>query len=216
MSNSTGTRAAQRAATHERLLTAALDVMRENGVAQLSTLAVQKAAGASRGAMLHHFPTRADLLREVIARIVEQNEAAVEKALKRARSSDPVERAVRALLTAAQSDSAMAEMEMWLAARTNPQLRAELVAAERSAGRDLDRVLRRAFGPELAAHASFPLVTGLTLALVRGLSVGQVLRRSTTAADEAVHEWAGIVRQILTTSADADHSHRNQTRGEKP
>ncbi|WP_153504064.1 TetR/AcrR family transcriptional regulator [Cumulibacter manganitolerans] len=195
-----GSRAEQRAATHERLLSAALDVLRANGVGQLSTLAVQKAAGASRGAMLHHFPTRGDLLREVIGRIVDANEAAVEAALARTADGDVVERAVRALLTAAQSDSAMVEMEMWLAARTNPELRADLVTAERAAGRDLERVLSRAFGPDLAAHPSFPLVSAMTLALVRGLSIGQVLRRSTASTDAAIRQWSALARDMLHTT----------------
>src|SRR5436853_5220005 len=65
------------AAMRQRLLDAAVECLIELGVAGTTTLAVQRRAATSRGALLHHFPTHADLLSASIAELVKRNEAAV-------------------------------------------------------------------------------------------------------------------------------------------
>ncbi|HWB79439.1 MAG TPA: helix-turn-helix domain-containing protein, partial [Nannocystaceae bacterium] len=49
-------------ATRTRLLEAAIDVLVKHGYAGTSTVEVCKRAKASRGAHLHHFPTKSELL----------------------------------------------------------------------------------------------------------------------------------------------------------
>ncbi|MFI9170028.1 TetR family transcriptional regulator [Streptomyces lincolnensis] len=56
---------------------------------QIFTLEVQRRAGVSRGALLHHFPTLEELLGAAVARLVERNEEAVRKELA-AVEQDPV------------------------------------------------------------------------------------------------------------------------------
>ncbi|GAB3301018.1 TetR family transcriptional regulator [Epidermidibacterium keratini] len=197
----TGVRAAQRMATRERIVSAAIDVLRSNGVAATSTLEVQKAAGVSRGALLHHFPTRKDLVRALIDELVRRNEAVVDTALATAAGDDQVGRAVHALWAAAQAESALLEMDLWHAARSDDELRTALIDAERAAGRDLTRVVARAFGVEYAGNPRLPLVTSMTLALIRGLSTGQVLRTSTKAANQAIDQWVSLAHELLNPTA---------------
>src|SRR5437868_2649040 len=86
------------AAMRQKLLDAAVECLIELGVAGTTTLAVQRRAGTSRGALLHHFPTHADLLAASVAELVKQNERAV--ATSRAGISgptDPLRTAVNAL-----------------------------------------------------------------------------------------------------------------------
>src|SRR5215470_16496508 len=67
------TQAERSAATQARLLDAALQCLVELGYAGTTTTVVAERAGVSRGAQLHHFPTRAAL----VAAAVEQRYAAV-------------------------------------------------------------------------------------------------------------------------------------------
>ena len=64
------------AATRQKLLDAAVECLIELGVAGTTTLAVQRRVGASRGALLHHFPTHAELLAASVAELVRRNEQA--------------------------------------------------------------------------------------------------------------------------------------------
>lgn len=58
--------------TQERILAAAIDVMREHGYAGLRVADVTVAAGVSRGAQTHHFPSKVELVQAMFARIFEQ------------------------------------------------------------------------------------------------------------------------------------------------
>ena len=49
------------AAMRERLLNATVECLYELGYAKTTTTAIVERAGVSRGAQLHHFPTKADL-----------------------------------------------------------------------------------------------------------------------------------------------------------
>ena len=52
------------AAMRERVLNAGLQVLREEGYAQASVSRIVERAGVSRGAYLHHFPTKEQLFQE--------------------------------------------------------------------------------------------------------------------------------------------------------
>jgi AcrR family transcriptional regulator len=54
------------AATRKALLDSTIDVLVEDGYAGLSTTKVVARAGVTRGAQVHHFPTRADLVTEAV------------------------------------------------------------------------------------------------------------------------------------------------------
>ena len=59
------------AAMRNKLLDATIESLFEVGYFQTSTVAVTERAGVSRGAMLHHFPSKADLIMAASQHIVE-------------------------------------------------------------------------------------------------------------------------------------------------
>jgi AcrR family transcriptional regulator len=188
----------QREATRKKILDAAFEVLAARGYAALSTLAVQQAAGVSRGALLHHFSTRFELCQALIAELVGRNELAVQRSLRRLPADlDPVSRAIRALYDALSRPAFQTELGLWAAARTDRELRSALRVAERTAGRDLRRVMDEAFGLDCTQHPSYPMVSELTIALIQGLTVSGVLRRSDRAARRMIENWAALARQIL-------------------
>ncbi len=63
------TQAERRAATRAKLLDATLACLAERGYAHTSTTEVCQRAGVSRGAQLHHFPTKADLVAAALERL---------------------------------------------------------------------------------------------------------------------------------------------------
>lgn len=68
-------------ATRESLLSAAERVMRRDGAGNLTLDAVAREAGVSKGGLLYHFPSKADLLRAIVAEAMRQAEAEVEQHL---------------------------------------------------------------------------------------------------------------------------------------
>ncbi|MFI9172425.1 TetR/AcrR family transcriptional regulator [Streptomyces lincolnensis] len=191
----------QRDATRAQIVDAAVDSLIEVGVAATTTLEVQRRAGVSRGALLHHFPTREDLFGVAIGSLVTRNERAVREELAAARpDGDPLSRSLRVLRSVMCGPSFGAEMELWAVARTNARLRDVLRRAEGAARRDLHRVVDEVMGPELTASAAYPVIAELTVQLLRGLAISDVLYREDTGRDELLEGWGRIVRPLLTES----------------
>ncbi|MEV6217473.1 TetR/AcrR family transcriptional regulator [Nocardia sp. NPDC051833] len=193
------TREAQKAATRARILEAACDLLVERGYSTLTTVAVQEAAGLSRGALLHHFPTSGDLTRALVADLVARNEQAARAAAARlGPDTDPIARALSALHDAMTRPPAQAESELWAAARTDPTLATALIDAERSAGRDLFRVVDYLFGPTITAHPRYPTIRDLTITILRGTAAARVLRTSDKAVRATLADWATVITLLLT------------------
>ncbi len=64
--NETSRQAQKSAATRQKLIDAAVDLVVENGFATITTAQVAERAGLSMGAMQYHFSTRSDMLLAVI------------------------------------------------------------------------------------------------------------------------------------------------------
>ncbi|MGW0823861.1 TetR/AcrR family transcriptional regulator [Streptomyces sp. NPDC002845] len=192
----------QRAATRARIVDAAVDSLIEVGVAATTTLEVQRRAGVSRGALLHHFPTREDLFGAAIGLLVARNERVVREELAAASpDGDPLARSLRVLRSVMCGPSFGAEMELWAVARTNPRLRDGLRRAEGAARRDLYRVVDEVMGPELTASTAYPAVAELTVQLLRGMAISDVLYREDTDRDVLLERWGRIVRPLLNGSS---------------
>ena len=194
----------QRLATRQRILRAAVDSFQALGYAATTTLEVQRRAGVSRGALLHHFPTRPQLVAAAIAELVSQNDAASKEALAEASADlDPIDRARRALRSIVARPAFGIEMELWTAARSDAELRAHLRKAERSAMKDWQQGLDEMFGPDLVAHPAYPSVIAVTTPLIRGLAVTRSLTASTTGLERSLDAWAAFARQALDVPVGA-------------
>ncbi|HEX6358664.1 helix-turn-helix domain-containing protein [Actinophytocola sp.] len=193
-------RAAQREATRRRIRRVAVDMLVERGLAATTTVEVQRAGGFSRGALLHHFPTREAMLGATIRTLMERNETAVRQAEAEVSPDlDRVERAIRVLCASVVRPAFVAELELWAAARTDTALRDVLRREEKRARVDLYRVVGDVFGDDLAAAERYPLVASLTVQFLRGLAISDVLRGE-RGAERLVTAWVEVVRAMLEGS----------------
>jgi len=198
-----GVRAAQREATRQRIVHVAVELLIDRGPAATTTAEVQRAGGFSRGALLHHFPTREAMLGATIRELMERNEAAVREAAADGPAGlDRVTRAVRVLGASMVRPAFAAELELWAASRTDPALREVLRDEEKRARRDLYRVVGEVFGPELAARARYPMVASMTVQFLRGLAISDVLRGERGGTERLLDDWAAVARDLL----EADRS----------
>lgn len=194
----------QRLATRQRILRATVESFQALGYAATTTLEVQRRAGVSRGALLHHFPTRPRLVAAAIAELVRLNDAASRESLAEASADlDPIDRARRALRSIVSRPAFGIEMELWMAARSDAELRAHLRNAERAAMQDWQRGLDEMFGPDLVAHPAYPAVIAVTTPLMRGLAVTRSLATSTIGLERSLDAWAAFARQAFDVPEDA-------------
>ena len=64
--------AERRAATRDRLLDATIDCIADRGYAATSTTEIVRRAGVSRGAQVHHYPTKAALVAAALDQLFEE------------------------------------------------------------------------------------------------------------------------------------------------
>jgi AcrR family transcriptional regulator len=159
---------------------------------------VQQRAGVTRGALLHHFPTHAALLAATVEQLICHNQESVRESLARLRTtSDPTERAIRVLAIATTRPAYMAELELWAVARTDPDLRAMLLLAERKARKDSERVVQALFNTT-ADRPAQAAVVAMTLEFLRGLALSSVLR-SPVKRQQLIAQWVRAARILLDT-----------------
>jgi len=115
-------------ATRTALLDAALTTLVEDGYAATTTTEVAARAGVSRGAQLHHFPTKAELLTAAVEHLLERRVADFERALAAVDAdADRLEAAVDLVWSQFQTPVFVAWVELWIAARTDPALAAAVI-----------------------------------------------------------------------------------------
>jgi hypothetical protein len=126
------------------------------------------------------------------------NETAVRESLSRMPAGvDRIERAIAAIAAAFRQPAYSAELELWAAVRTDSDLRSVLRTAERTARRDLNRVIPELFGEPWCAAPSFTFVSEMTVELLRGLAIGRGLRSNPAHENALISQWAALARQLL-------------------
>jgi len=199
--------------TRRALLDAAVESLIEVGFARTTTLEVQRRAEVSRGALLHHFPSKAELLVAAIAHLAEMR--AIE--LKRLSAELPADRqgggkgapgagartdAVLGLLWQCFSGTFFqVAMELRTAARTDPELRPVLASAERTLRDGILAQARTLFGKEVADHPGLPRALDLTLQLMIGAAMSAVLHGGDRRLDELIDDWKALFPTVLAHGA---------------
>lgn len=159
-----------------RLLTATLDCLADLGYAATTTTAVADKAGVSRGAQLHHFPTRASLLAAAVEHLYAGLRADYERAF--AEIPHDVQRIGRALALFWQvwHDARLAAvLELHIAARTDPELAAALRPVAREHQHHIARLARHLFPREALAAPHFDAVLDVIQETLRGMAVGDLV-----------------------------------------
>ncbi len=115
---------ARTAAMRERLLTATINTLFNDGWSKASTPRITRKAGVSRGAQTHHFPTKADLVIAAIERLADEYGQAFETEGNEAEVADAVQYFWKVF-----SDRRFLEswLELLVAARTDADLKKKVV-----------------------------------------------------------------------------------------
>jgi AcrR family transcriptional regulator len=166
------TQAQRRAATRGALLDAALDCLVQEGYANLTTRSVAQRAGVSQGTQMHYFPSRKAFLAEAVRHVTLKLLAELrEQDSLRARSE---RRRLQELLDHVWEIHTgpvfQATMELWVAGRTDAEIRAAMAEA----APDVNRMILRGAGellPEVMAKPGAAELLELTLATMRGLAL---------------------------------------------
>ena len=179
------TQAERTASTRARLLDATLECLCDLGYARTTTPEIARRAGLSRGAQLHHFPTKAELVTGAIEHLFARRNREFREAFARVPGGvDRYAAAIDILWTMVSGPTFHAWLELVVASRTDPELRdavQELTATLRAL---IVETFHDLFGPAraddpffaVAPQFIFALLDGLALERIAGTDEGQLAR----------------------------------------
>ncbi|MBW1880500.1 MAG: TetR/AcrR family transcriptional regulator [Deltaproteobacteria bacterium] len=177
---------------------AAIESLVDLGFAKTTTLEVQKRAGVSRGALLYHFPSKAELLAATVVHLaVLRGRQLKELAVGLPGGKARVEAVLDLLWESFRGPLFQIATELRFAARTDAELRPVLVEVERDL---LDRVnaqARRLFGDELAALPGYPVALEMTLQLMIGAATTAMLHGEHVRVEALINQWKTIFPTLL-------------------
>ena len=154
------------------LLEAAAKLIRKNGFGGLRTMEVAKLAGVSRGALLHHFPSKHALVVEVLTYVNEMNFAQSTRRARLARSSgDPIGEIIEDAKDYFLGDHFFIGLAIAMSDESTRRLRRETSELTRQTRFSieaawLDTLISSGIPKQLASD-----ILALTLSVVRGFSV---------------------------------------------
>jgi AcrR family transcriptional regulator len=163
--------------TTGKLLAAAIDILIEEGWARLTTIRVSERSGVSRGAQQHHYPTRSALVAAAIPWLMERRaEELIPRAEAAAGAEHRAEVAIDLLWQEFSGELFEAATELWVAARTDPELRESLREIERRFTTEVFAVCRELFGSALSQRADFDDRLQLAINTMRGIALLRFLQ----------------------------------------
>jgi AcrR family transcriptional regulator len=191
------TQAQRRAATRAALVRATVDSLVELGYAHTTTQEVQRRAGVSRGALTHHFTSKADLVLAAVDHLYEEFSDSVRQAAADlpADSAARVRLGVELVWQRFHGPLFVAAMELWTAARTDPELRAALLPHERRLGAQLRRLAVEVFGEEVARHPAAEAMYQVLLTSMRGQALTYALQPDAP-REEYLQHWLTIIEAL--------------------
>jgi AcrR family transcriptional regulator len=196
------TQAQRREQTRLALLDATIDCLVDLGYARTTVQEICARAGVSKGAVQHHFTAKAELMAAAVEHLTTRLRRRLATSLDELPGGGTgVAAAIDLLWTGYSGTLSTAVTELWVAARTDPELRAAIRPVDRALGRaTLEHVTQVAgeLPPERAE-----MLFWLTVNLTRGLALDAELGGDPNRRRQLLEEWkriAVLLYQDATTA----------------
>jgi len=180
------------------VLDATVEALMELGYAKTTTLEVQRRAGLSRGALLHHFPSRAELMADAVRYLaVLRGKEMRALAVRLNDGADRIDAGVDLLWESFTGPLFTVALELRGAARTDPELREVLVDVERELRNNIVAQCRELFGESLASKPGYESAIDMSLQLMIGAAMSSILHREPERARSMLQTWKALFPQLL-------------------
>ncbi|MFJ6673002.1 TetR/AcrR family transcriptional regulator [Actinosynnema sp. NPDC091369] len=180
--------------TRRKLMQATVECLVERGWAGTTTTVVAERAGVSRGAQLHHFRTRGELVAAAVEHLGAESVIDLKERARQVNGSTVA--VVELIADFYASDLFTAALELWVAARTDPELKTVVVPLEARLGRETHRLAVELLDADETKPGVRETVQ-LTLDLVRGLALANQLTDDGKRRSRIIRHWARMLEESL-------------------
>jgi AcrR family transcriptional regulator len=187
--------------TRTRILKAAASLIRKRGYARFRTAEVAKEAGLSRGAQLHHFPTKDSLVVATLEYVFEQAQAlSRRRAAAVNRPRDLIEAVIEDAREFFFSEHFMVAIDIVLSTSTNQSVRKQILDISRRARRPVEAAWAEAVAANGVSGQLASDIVALTLSLVRGMALRTLWDNDPKWFDELFALWRQMIKVFLSES----------------
>ncbi|WP_260192881.1 TetR/AcrR family transcriptional regulator [Actinophytocola gossypii] len=177
--------------TRALLLDATVDCLVELGYANTTVAEICQRAGLSRGAQQHHFTTKAELMTSALEHLFTR---LADRILATELPAGPgrLERGIDLLWETYSGTMSTAAVELWVAARTDDELRRRLLPVDRALGHATLEFYRQLVGRDVDQE-ELETVLLLTVNLFRGLALDAMIGGDPARRAALLSEWKALV-----------------------
>jgi AcrR family transcriptional regulator len=169
------TQADRTAAMRGRLLDATIACLNDLGYARTSTPEIARRAGVSRGAQLHHFPTKIELVTAAVEHLFTRRHQEFLEAFDRLPAgTDRAASAIDLLWTMFSGPTFYAWLELAVASRTDPELRTHFTATTDRLMETVRGTFRDLFSAPDTPNPFYEVAPTFVFALLDGLAIHRI------------------------------------------
>lgn len=201
-------------AMQTRLLEATIDCLYEVGYSRTTTIEVAARAGVSRGAQLHHFPTKKRLVAVAVRYILQTRLAEFRDAFSRLpEGADRYSSVIDILWEKTSNRAFYAWLELVVAARTDPSLRKTVVEIAEEFSAQIQGTFREFFSSQKQHTSPFDVAPVFTFAVLQGLSIDHIVWPSADKREQlTLQVLKGLAAMFLKTVEPSAVSPRGEDR----
>lgn len=191
--------AERRASTRAAVLDATIEAIVRYGYKGATSTRIAELSGFTRGAQMHHFGTKAAMVGEALLHLHEHriDEWMAELERELPKHGDRLEPFLWSLWRSFHSELFMAAMELRLAARSDPELKAVLIPAEREIGRRIRRVVVNALDEGNQSPERLRQVADHVVNAMRGMTEQWLLSPNAKRERHQLRVTEEVVRGLL-------------------
>lgn len=190
------TQAERRDATREKILTAAVELLRTKGYASFRVSEVAEVAQVSRGAQTHHFPTKNSLLLAALENVYADSTSASMSRINSLRSDDdPLDLLFKEAEEFFLGPNFSIALGLLNVGDSDPELRTTLQELSRTHRLPLEICWAQAletFGVDIEQAKN---IVWLTYAIYRGLAMRALIQEDPEHNEHVISEWRAMAHQ---------------------
>jgi len=176
--------------TQQKILTVTTQLVLTKGLRDTSTVDVAEAAGVSRGALLHHYPSRQVLMQEALRHLLNGEITEIKALAGAIRTGDmDLDGFLSEMWARFSGPMFMITMEFLTAARTDPAIREALIPVALDYNHQLDEIWENLFPDLSGAHGTRRIALNATLCLLRGMGTQSIWRDDSQLFLEMLEFW---------------------------
>jgi AcrR family transcriptional regulator len=167
-----GWQARKSQATREQIISATINCIIDHGYSHTTTMKIAEKAGLSRGATLHHFPAKMDIIRATVDHLHQKRLQAFRRSIKDLpKGADMVHLTVQSYWAHVNHPIYVVFFELSVVARTNAELRNILRPAQLAFDEEWYRTACDLFPEWQSDKKAFDLALNLSQQLMEGMAI---------------------------------------------